>query len=731
MLICALLAGGMVLVITVMTPELRLQISPYDRNFLSGVHAIEQIGGYQARWTTASAVLDLPRFVVNRPLVLRLDLLNARPPGQPEPAVQILSDSRLVAKITVARSARGGPMRYHLLLPPASDPQLTIGMITDPIRPSGDPRPLGVVLIGVTLGATTGGPVQLSLEALLAAGLLTFASYGALRGIGFNRKIALGLLIALIGALIIGLIWRPIAVAPFMPRLVALACLVALAIGLARHLAPPEPDPQGRLRVPAVYLPIYLGLAWWVMPLFQLVLAADGAPNVGPHPSTSLIGIGLALSALAIYTVSSYRSTAERARRPVRALALAFGIAALAHTLFLIWFAFQRSGPDFWIHFRAVRGLARDGLPLYDLAGIAANHFGFAYKWPPLYAALLRPFAALDGQAVLVGHRTLNVLLLAAVALLLIAQTRRWTTAIALLMLINFRPATDTIAFGQVDILLLSGFTIALLATLRGRDALAGAIIAVLSLIKIYPVLLFGLFLIQRRWRAFGGGAIAATIATGLSLLTFGWETHWRYLTDVLPILGSGGGGTAWTENQTFNGFLSRLFAERYVGDPYHHPLVAAATYGFFLLLLAVACFCAAAPPQRRSAAWDTPLPLQFSLFLLLMVLAVPAAWMHYQAIVILCFAALLLARPDGLPLHQTAVFAVSYALIAYGNQLSFSDSAIAAGLGVLGYSYKFYGLVLLFGLTVAQCLGAVGPYPLRRDEVNDASPTPASPGAA
>lgn len=85
------------------------------------------------------------------------------------------------------------------------------------------------------------------------------------------------------------------------------------------------------------------------------------------------------------------------------------------------------------------------------------------------------------------------------------------------------------------------------------------------------------------------------------------------------------------------------------------------------------------------------------------MVLTVPAAWMHYQTIVIVPFFALLLytAERDGLGQWQAALLGMAYALIAYGNQWSFYTGAMMGGLTILGVSYKFYGLVLLLVVSV------------------------------
>ncbi|MEI7645474.1 MAG: glycosyltransferase family 87 protein [Chloroflexales bacterium] len=684
-----------------LAPPLSLGVSPYDRNFLSGVNAIERIADVPSRWTRGASTLHMPSLGV-RATILSLDLLNSRPAGMPDPVVNLSVGDQHLAVFNVARNANR-PGRFRLLLPPTLGASIDIHIDSTWIRPANDPRELGVVFLTAQLAPVAGGPrlpPPLSLAALAGMALL---GYVALRGAGLGTGVALGLAAMAAAGVSAGIALRPLDVLPFLNRLAALAGLACAAIWLARLIAPPQRE-AGRLVLSRADLPIYLGLAWWTMPLFQIILTLDGARNVGPNWITIMIGAVTALAALAALAL---RGAAARRGWTYRQLLTAVLLGgSLAHTVFLIGFAFTRSAPDFWIHFRAIRSFVRDGLPLYNLDGIRANHFGFSYKWPPLYAAILRPFAGLDGTSVMTGHRIVNTLFLGSTAALLVRRAPSWPVAVAVLMLFNFRPAADTIAFGQVDIAMLLGATLVLLAALRGRDGLAGALIAFFTLIKLFPALLFGFFLVQRRWRVIGGAILAGLACTALTLAVFGWATHWIFLTEVLPIMGSGGGSSPWIENQTFSGFFSRFFAPQITAEPFGTPLISLATYAFFggALLLAFALASSRTPSDRAAgASWGVATPLQFSLFLMLTVLAVPAAWMHYEAVVILVFAAILLHGAAPLSLGSASALAAAYALIAYGNQWSFTDSAISGGIGVLGYSYKFYGLLLLFGVIVAE----------------------------
>jgi hypothetical protein len=90
------------------------------------------------------------------------------------------------------------------------------------------------------------------------------------------------------------------------------------------------------------------------------------------------------------------------------------------------------------------------------------------------------------------------------------------------------------------------------------------------------------------------------------------------------------------------------------------------------------------------------------------MVLAVPAAWMHYSTITILPFVALLWhAATRPVTIRQAALLAIAFGLIAYGNQWTFFIGTRNPGLPELALSFKGYGLAILWGLVVTAILQA------------------------
>jgi hypothetical protein len=105
---------------------------------------------------------------------------------------------------------------------------------------------------------------------------------------------------------------------------------------------------------------------------------------------------------------------------------------------------------------------------------------------------------------------------------------------IALIFALSF-PLHRNLLYGQFYIFLLLLIVAACWAAVRGRDVLAGALLAVAAACKLFPALLFILFLRRRNWRALFAGAITGLAALAVSVVVFGWGVHRTYLHQVLP----------------------------------------------------------------------------------------------------------------------------------------------------------------------------------------------------
>ncbi len=712
-----------------------LAVGPADQRIVVNAYEPEPDldGNGFVRWTTANTRLDLPLVAAHTPLIASVTVINSYPDGVPDPTLRITAGP-ISVRSNVPREA-GQPRTYSLLVSPSDQWRqwsqwswaMPITLESSTYQPGGeDTRALGVMLHSASLRSTASLFVLPPLWQLTAIGLIAAAAYLTLRGVGLGYWLAWGgglLVVALIAG---GLRWNFLDIAPYTMRVAGMLGLVAL-YGLGVHLlsvvlpatrtaptlAPPSSGAWAQIPVSLPALMLMMGIAYWLMPFYQVLQTADGARNLSPYPPTLLVALAVVLvGGLGVTVLWDARQATPRPLEPdhrwVRWMLGVLAVAAVVHLGVMLEFAFRRSGPDFWILFRGAREWVRGG-SLYNLEAVLTNHFGHVFKVPPFYGMLFVPFVQQDGLTILFYHRVLNTLLLAGSAALIFwgfGVRLASVLGVGVLLLFNMRPIADTVAYGQIDIMLLFLLLLTLISLRRGWGVVAGFAVALATLFKLYPAVLLALFVVRREWRAVVGFGLGMLLCNGLALAVIGWEQHRIYIFEVVPRIG---GGTAWVENQTLNGFVARLLTDRIVSEKFNHPLLSIITYGGFGLALAGTLWLVwqSARPRLGSplAVTDPRFALHFSLFVILMVLFVPAAWMHYQTITLVPMLAILLfATHEGLHRWQAALFGGAYALIAFGNQWSFYDSTMLDILTLLGTSYKFYGVVLLT-LVMLSCL--------------------------
>jgi hypothetical protein len=352
----------------------------------------------------------------------------------------------------------------------------------------------------------------------------------------------------------------------------------------------------------------------------------------------------------------------------------------------------------------AHRVLARK--ELYDMGAILTNHMGAVYKVPPLQAILLLPTTSLPFGAVKIIWRWLSLLSAAAT---LVAVGRSYLTGFRashilgfVATVIAFRPVFDTLNYGQVDLFLLAclgGFLVLQRSQFRW---LGGALVAMAGILKLYPLAFAALMAARREWRSLGGFVLGLLVLMLIAVPFVGLDTLITYTTKVIPNIGD---GTAWVENQTLNGFISRFYASELASKPGPtNALVQTATYLGAIIFLGVPLILAWLHRGRPDA------DLEYGFFLTGLLLAIPAAWIHYETVLLLPFLALIFKYGPSVAQHRILVFTVatSYLLITFGNAWSFGPlvgplnlpvytGTVHQGLWKLVLSYKFYGVVLLW----------------------------------
>ena len=306
---------------------------------------------------------------------------------------------------------------------------------------------------------------------------------------------------------------------------------------------------------------------------------------------------------------------------------------------------------DFRVFLAAARETLSGGQNLYTFTDSQGLH----YIYPPTFAVLITPLAALPQEAAATVWYLLNLLLLAATLnvtvrmLTPVGKRRKWGTLLFPLI-ITAEPTLATLTRGQVGIVMLACCVFALHWHRKAQPFVAGLLVAFATILKIYSGLILFYFLIRRDWRALAGSAVGAIVFGFLipapvlgPRLTL---VHWRawITTIVLPFLSSR------TEDSPLYGELQNLDIMRnqsMLATMKHFGTIAGITGSgvtwikLAAVVLAVAALILLAIAWRREGDGgnDYRVPMQWSLALIAGLMLVPVSWIHYYCLMIFPFA--------------------------------------------------------------------------------------------
>jgi Glycosyltransferase family 87 len=306
----------------------------------------------------------------------------------------------------------------------------------------------------------------------------------------------------------------------------------------------------------------------------------------------------------------------SRARLLARAAA---ALAALAAAVAYVWTG-AGTPWDFETYYFAGAAL-RAGLNPYslaDLTRLAHRTVTLPYLYPPATLALFAPISLLPKAAAVGAWLWLNGILVAFLAWLWRRQFLRGGDPFRLLVVLALGFDLSVawgLRTGNVALLEIAILWIALAAYVRGRDALAGYLIALASIFKLMPIALLGVLALAprpRRLRATLIAGSAALLAVSVSLPP-GLAAAWRSaLAHASPNARLGIG-----VNPSALGLSDWLFG----------ALGAPATYVPFLAMGAYLAFAAAIlllslAPLRRARASASRLEAAMLVVLLWLLLA-------------------------------------------------------------------------------------------------------------
>jgi alpha-1,2-mannosyltransferase len=249
---------------------------------------------------------------------------------------------------------------------------------------------------------------------------------------------------------------------------------------------------------------------------------------------------------------------------------------------------------------------------------------GLPFTYPPFAAIAMVPLAAVPWGVSLVLWTTISVLCVALIWRTALPENA-WTlvpapwrerriavlaalTAASLLL----EPVWQTIQFGQINLLLTAMILLDLVrpAGAKWRGFWVGVAIGV----KLTPVPFLAFLLVTKQWRAFRNAVLGlvATMAIGFAVIP---NQSWEFWTVIIRNANRVG-GLAYTANQSFRGFLTRLGDDASWVEPVWFLL--AVVFGLIVLWLARRFWLA---DERVTA---------ISVMALAVLYASPVSWSHH-----------------------------------------------------------------------------------------------------
>ncbi len=286
------------------------------------------------------------------------------------------------------------------------------------------------------------------------------------------------------------------------------------------------------------------------------------------------------------------------------------------------------------------------------------------YLYPPLLAIALVPFTNFSfGAAYRVWVLVQQIFFVLAV--LLLARNLAWLGRAALPAVIllagNFYPLYQNVDVGQINLLILLTLCASLFFWRREQFFWAGVMIALGAMLKVSPVLLLGLFVLQRQWRAVWGFTLATLVMLALFVAVVGLETVTSFVTvslgsNIPQLIG-------WINNASLAAFFFRV--THGIGLAFLERPLWYASIALILGALLVISY-------KKRAAASLEFALLYSAWVVASILVAPITWEHHLVVLLLPLGILLCAlaalERSRHFLIMTISFAVIYLLLAFEN---------------------------------------------------------------
>jgi len=316
-----------------------------------------------------------------------------------------------------------------------------------------------------------------------------------------------------------------------------------------------------------------------------------------------------------------------------------------------------------WALRHGIDPYSADLTPIGDQLGLETGGLLHASETPP-FLLCFEPLTWLRPRVAFWIWTGINFSALAIAMYLLLAHrrglSRRTAWLLAGLILMS-APVNLNLYWGQSQLIVLALLAGAMRAMERKREGTAGLLIAAAALLRAYPLLLAGYFVIRRKWRAvaFATAGIAAglfvTVATVGFTQSLSFVHGALWLTDYSIV--------NRVDNLSLGPFVSRTWwaftgtAPGSSTDWLRRAAVAIAD----IVVLGMTIRATLADANRRNPDWRV-----YSLWIATAIMFSPVAWHHYLLLLTIPFVQLVASAAQGRSRSRAVwMAALAYALSA------------------------------------------------------------------
>jgi len=320
----------------------------------------------------------------------------------------------------------------------------------------------------------------------------------------------------------------------------------------------------------------------------------------------------------------------------------------------------------------------RHGIDPYstNLTPVGA-HLGLETKWlvhaseTPSFLLCFEPLTRLRPRVAFWIWIAINFSALAIAIYLLLADRRGLSGRTAWLLaglILMSAPVSLNFYWGQSQLIVLALIAAAMRAMERDRDGTAGLLIATAALLRAYPLLLVGYFLMRRKWRAvaFATAGVAAGGLVTVSVLglaqTFSFVHGALWVTDYSVV--------QRVDDLALGPFVSRMFWALTATGPGSSTdwvrRLAIAVADVAVLGLTIRATLAEPSLRNRDPDWRI-----YSLWIATAIMLTPVGWHHYLVLLTISFVQIVASAADGKSTSRAVwMAALCYMLIAVSNRV-------------------------------------------------------------